>query len=177
MRSSPFIVPAEFYSDFSSTLTTMTLYQCRLKWFALTYCKANAVGLPPSLAKLRKQFGRYATPPFTLGTPYKPSSTQRVRTRTPCYVNQYFNTILPTRHYSNSCLSEKDTFLRTTNYCTGLKLTLLIFTAISLNSNTKCSGECDSLLHSLIEAQGTKALHLNLTSHFPTVAVQLTFKI
>src|SRR5690606_2236047 len=60
--------------DFSSTLTTMTLYQCRLKWFASTYCKANAVGLPPSLAKLRKLFCRYATILFALGTPYKLSS-------------------------------------------------------------------------------------------------------
>src|SRR5690606_21678087 len=60
--------------DFSSTLTTMTLYQCRLKGFASTYCKANAVGLPPSLAKLRKLFCRYATILFALGTPYKVSS-------------------------------------------------------------------------------------------------------
>src|SRR5690606_11319379 len=55
--------------DFSSTLTTKTLYQCRLKWFAFTDCKANAVGLPPSLVKLRKLFCRYATILFALGTP------------------------------------------------------------------------------------------------------------
>src|SRR5690606_28776472 len=65
--------------DFSSTLTTMTLYQCRLKGFASTYCKANAVGLPPSLAKLRKLFCRYATILFALGTPYKLSSARSAR--------------------------------------------------------------------------------------------------
>src|SRR5690606_26879067 len=72
--------------DFSSTLTTMTLYQCRLKGFASTYCKANAVGLPPSLAKLRKLFCRYATILFALGTPYKLSSARSARVATLCYI-------------------------------------------------------------------------------------------
>ena len=39
--------------DFSSTLTTMALYQCSLRWFGTCSCKPVPRGLPSSLVQLR----------------------------------------------------------------------------------------------------------------------------
>jgi hypothetical protein len=39
--------------DFSSTLTTMALYQCSLRWFEACSCKPAPKGLPSSFVQLR----------------------------------------------------------------------------------------------------------------------------